>query len=169
LRFAPGFGPRIIGVPAHEFIDGRTPLADVWSARDIRRVHEQLAEASDPGAALEAVALGRWDASDVDATLIAHVVQRARAGEPVSAIADGVGVSTRQLQRRCTDAFGYGAKTLTRILRMVQALEVARSGAPLAETAARAGYADQAHLSREVKELAGVSLRHLVSPQVNGA
>jgi AraC-like DNA-binding protein len=39
---------------------------------------------------------------------------------------------------------------------MQRALALARTGTPLAEAAARAGYADQAHLTREVRELAGV-------------
>lgn len=66
-----------------------------------------------------------------------------------------VALSERQLHRLSLDAFGYGPKTLTRVLRLVRALDLARSGMPYAQVAARAGYADQAHLAREVKSLAG--------------
>lgn len=59
-------------------------------------------------------------------------------------------------------AFGYGPKMLVRILRMNQAVDLARSGTPFAEVAARIGYADQAHLAREVKALAGVPLSELI-------
>jgi AraC-like DNA-binding protein len=45
---------------------------------------------------------------------------------------------------------------------MRRALDLARAGIALAEVAARTGYADQAHLTREVKELAGVSPTHLL-------
>jgi AraC-like DNA-binding protein len=55
-------------------------------------------------------------------------------------------------------AFGYGPKTLARVLRMRRALRLARGGVSLAEVAARCGYADQAHLAREVKDLAGVPI-----------
>ncbi|PWU53110.1 AraC family transcriptional regulator, partial [Micromonospora globispora] len=55
-----------------------------------------------------------------------------------------VGLGQRALHRRSLSLFGYGPKTL------------ARAGTPLAEVAARAGYADQAHLTRDVRELAGV-------------
>jgi AraC-like DNA-binding protein len=61
------------------------------------------------------------------------------------------------LHRRCLDAFGYGPKMLARVLRMNAALDRARAGLALAEVAAVSGYADQAHLTREVKALAGVT------------
>ncbi|MGH6916056.1 MAG: helix-turn-helix domain-containing protein, partial [Geminicoccales bacterium] len=70
------------------------------------------------------------------------------------------GVSERQLRRRFRAAVGYGPKTLDRILRLQRALALnaapeARLG--LAALAADAGYADQAHMSREFAELSGAS------------
>jgi AraC-like DNA-binding protein len=67
------------------------------------------------------------------------------------------------LHRRSLAAFGYGPKLLGRILRLNRALDLARAGTPYATVAAQAGYADQAHLSRDVKQLAGVPLRVLLS------
>jgi len=64
-------------------------------------------------------------------------------------------LSERQLHRRSLAAFGYGAKTLGRIRRLQRALAVPVS-ATGAAAAAAAGYADQAHLARDVRELAGV-------------
>ncbi len=78
------------------------------------------------------------------------------AGRPVAATADELGLSARQLHRRALTAFGYGPKTLARVLRLQRALALARAGTSLAETAVRSGYADQAHLARDVRELAGV-------------
>ena len=101
--------------------------------------------------------------------LVDDIALRAGRGDEVASIAEAVGLSTRQLQRRCADAFGYGAKTLVRILRMTRALELARAGTTLADTAASAGYADQAHLSRDVKQLAGVPLGQLVVPAGSAA
>lgn len=60
-------------------------------------------------------------------------------------------------------AFGYGPKTLARILRLRRALALAGAGVPFAETAARCGFADQAHLARDVRELAGVPLGRLLA------
>ena len=81
----------------------------------------------------------------------------------VAATADLLGVGARQLHRRSLAAFGYGPKTLARILRLRRALDLARTGLPYAETAVRAGYADQPHLAREVKELSGRTLGELLA------
>jgi len=169
LRFAPGFGPRVIGVPALDLTDSRVLLDDVWSSRHARQVVERLASSDDPGAVLEDIALEHARADDPDASLVDHIARRARCGDAVMSIAAAAGLSTRQLQRRCADAFGYGAKTLVRILRMSRALEMVRGGTTFAATAAVAGYADQAHLSRDVKDLAGVTLGQLVVAAGNGA
>ncbi|MGV9766911.1 helix-turn-helix domain-containing protein, partial [Micromonospora tulbaghiae] len=90
------------------------------------------------------------------APLGARVAARLAAGATVAATAAEVGLGERALHRRSRALFGYGPKTLARILRMRRALDLARTGAPLAEVAVRSGYADQAHLTREVRELAGV-------------
>jgi AraC-like DNA-binding protein len=58
--------------------------------------------------------------------------------------------------------FGYAPKTLQRIVRFQRALRLARSGVAAVDVAVAAGYADQAHLSHDVKRLSGVTLRHLL-------
>jgi AraC-like DNA-binding protein len=50
------------------------------------------------------------------------------------------------------------------VLRLQAALSLAGAGRSLAATALRAGYADQAHFSREVKALAGVPATELIRP-----
>ncbi|NEC53493.1 helix-turn-helix domain-containing protein, partial [Actinospica acidiphila] len=96
--------------------------------------------------------------------LLTRLVAALDAGRPVAGTADSLGLGARQLHRRSLAAFGYGPKTLARILRLRRALALAYAGVPFAETAARAGYADQPHLSREVRSLTGVALRELVPP-----
>jgi transcriptional regulator GlxA family with amidase domain len=81
---------------------------------------------------------------------------------PVVAVARAAGLSERQLLRRCQLALGYGPKTLARIVRFRAALALARSGTPFADLAAATGYADQAHLARDVRALAGQPLRVLL-------
>jgi len=156
LRFAAGTGPGVLGVPADELTDREVPLDDLWPAAEVRR----LAEAADPMAAIEAAALRRWRAPD---RAMVALAAGARAGRPVGVIADSLGLSPRHLQRRCRTAFGYGPKMLARVLRLQRALVVARGGSSFAEVSAQAGYADQAHLAREVKALAGVPLGALMS------
>jgi AraC-like DNA-binding protein len=156
LRFAAGTGPAVLGVPADELTDRDVPLDDLWSAAEVRR----LAEAPDPMAALEAAALRRW--REPDRAMVA-LAMGARAGRPVGAIAAALDLSPRHLQRRCKTAFGYGPKMLARVLRLQRAVTLARSGSPFAEVSASSGYADQAHLSRDVKALAGVPLGALIT------
>ncbi|MGW4942445.1 helix-turn-helix domain-containing protein [Actinoplanes sp. NPDC004185] len=156
LRFAVGTGPGVLGVPADELTDQQVPLGAVCPATEQRR----LSEAADPIAALEDFARRRWQ--EPDPAMVA-VAAGARAGRPVGAIADRCGLSPRHLQRRCRSTFGYGPKTLARILRLQTAVALARAGRPFADVSVSAGYADQAHLSRDVKALAGVSLRELVA------
>jgi hypothetical protein len=48
------------------------------------------------------------------------------------------------------------------VLRLQRALALARAGVPFARAAARPGFADQAHLARDVRELAGMLLGRLL-------
>jgi AraC-like DNA-binding protein len=157
LRFGSGTGPGVLGVPACELTDRQVPLDDLWPSRDVR----ELAEADEPLAALEAVAAARW--REPDRAMVA-LAQAARSGVTVGDFADRAGLSARHLQRRANTAFGYGPKTLHRVFRLQRAVALARDGNPFARVAADAGYADQAHMSREVRALAGVPLSVLVSP-----
>ena len=72
-------------------------------------------------------------------------------------------LSERQLRRRCHHLVGYSPTRLARVLRLQRALELARSGVDLARVAHECGYADQAHLSREVRDLAGVPPTRLLA------
>ena len=59
-------------------------------------------------------------------------------------------------------AFGYGPAVLRRVLRFRRAMALLREGLGPAEVAARSGYADQPHLSRDVRAFAGVSPARVV-------
>lgn len=160
VRFYPGTAPAFLGVPAHELRDRRVELADLWPASEVRRLRSRIEKAPDPATALEEIALAR--AAPVDPVLHA-LVTALEAGRPVAVTADELDLGARQLHRRSLAAFGYGPKTLARILRLRRALALAGAGVPFAETAVRSGFADQAHLARDVKELAGVPLGRLLA------
>ncbi|WP_432832238.1 DUF6597 domain-containing transcriptional factor [Dactylosporangium sp. CA-092794] len=161
IRFAPGAAPAVLGVPASELRDQRVPLRDLWPVHRVRRLTEALDNAPDRAAVLESALLAVEHDPD---PLAPHVLSRLRAGRTVASIAAEVGLSERQLHRRGLSLYGYGLKTLSRILRLTAALDLARAGTPFAAAAATAGYADQAHLSREVKALAGVPMGVLLRP-----
>ncbi|WDV55306.1 helix-turn-helix domain-containing protein [Streptomyces coeruleorubidus] len=163
VRFYPGTAPALLGVPAHELRDRRVELADLWPASEVRRLAARVNAASDPASGLEDLALRQAAGADPPDPLLRHVVTALGAGRPVAATADELGLGARQLHRRSLTAFGYGPKTLARILRLRRALALARDGVPFADTAVRAGYADQAHLARDVRELAGLPLGELLA------
>jgi len=157
VRFFPGTAPALLGVPAHELRDRRVDLADLWPASEVRRLTALLASADDPVGALEELALDRAAEAEPPDPLLRKLVTALDAGHPVARTADELGLGARQLHRRSLAAFGYGPKTLARVLRLQRALALAADGVPLAQTAARAGFADQAHLTRDVRELAGMT------------
>jgi AraC-like DNA-binding protein len=162
LRFAPGMAPTALGVPADELRDARVRLSALWPSRTVREVAERVSTA--PERVLEEVAAGRLAEAGGTDRAVSAVVALLRAGSPVAAVADEVGLSERQLHRRSLTAFGYGPKTLARILRLERALALARSGTPLAAVAAESGYADQAHLSRDARALGGAPMGELIRP-----
>ncbi|MEO3855036.1 DUF6597 domain-containing transcriptional factor [Acrocarpospora sp. B8E8] len=159
LRFAPGTAPAMLRVPAAELRNQRVPLADLWPAAEVRRLTDRVRQADSVAAGLEEIAGERLDGVD---PLVREVAALLDGGASVTATAATLGLGERRLHRLSLTAFGYGPKTLARILRLGRALELARSGRTFADVAATTGYADQAHLAREVRSLAGVPLGDLV-------
>jgi AraC-like DNA-binding protein len=164
IRFRPSAGGPALGVPLSELRDQRVDLADLRPA-DARRLPAGL----DPPAAVAralavTAALVDGSAPDPAVTLAARLLHdpQTRAED----IADDVGLSPRQLRRRCHAAVGYGPKTLQRVLRFrrfVSRIDALAQNPPspdgldLAGLAVQAGYADQAHLTRECGRLAGLT------------
>jgi AraC-like DNA-binding protein len=165
-RFYPGVGPPLLGLPAYELVDMHVPL----TALD-----------TDPAVALSE-RLASLDAAPGQATVatlsdaLVKLVDRVETLDPlvrgaarlldasrttVSHIAHELALSERQLERRFRESVGYGPKTLHRILRFrrfLAELSQRRDGSDgLARIAATAGYADQAHLTRESRRLSGFS------------
>ena len=82
-------------------------------------------------------------------------VAAARVEDP----AGSVTVSERRLRRRFVQAVGYGPATYLRVTRFQRAVALASRAPGLAALAAAAGYADQAHLSRDCRALTGLTPR----------
>jgi AraC-like DNA-binding protein len=160
LRFSGGLGPALLGVPADELTDRSLLLTELWPAAPARRLTEQLA--ADPARAWTGwLAENRYIATD---SLGPRVAAMVAGGLSVAAVADRVGLSARQLHRRCLPLFGYGPRHLARVLRLQRAVVTAKPGRSLARLAVESGYYDQAHLSREVRALAATTPTRLFSP-----
>jgi AraC-like DNA-binding protein len=170
VRLHPGAAGAVLGLPASELCDATPTVGDVLGLETAERLLDELHGGGDPHAALRR-AVERLTNHGPDPLVRAAIVALDRPDARVGAVADGLGVSARQLQRRVSDAVGYGPKVLARILRFrrLQSLAAAGPGAdarraggrdarpPLVELALDAGYADQAHMTTEVTRLAGIS------------
>jgi AraC-like DNA-binding protein len=167
VRFRTGAAPPLLGVIANELLDQEVGLADVWGPAGTRlaaRCEDASgdAEGADRLRAVVGTLLDRLaDAPGVDpvATRAASMLA-APGAPPVRDLAFRVGLSERQLRRRVEAAVGYPPRMLARILRFQRFLGAARSSRPpgpdLARLAVEAGYADQAHLTRDSRRLAGL-------------
>lgn len=154
LRFRPGALPALIGVPAFELTGQRVPLADLCavprSPRGLVALTLALADSA-PGRA-------PWPLATLH-----HVTSSLAAGAAVDGLAADVGWSSRTLLRQCRTSYGYGPATLRRILRFRRAVRLLRSERSIGDVAAVSGYADQAHLTREIREFAATSPAALVA------
>ena len=169
VRFRVGAAGTALGLGVDELRDRAVALEELWGA-DARRVQDRALAAPTPKDALLAVLGGVAERlppperADHEVRRAALALARPAAGvdaaSTVAASARAVGLSERQLRRRFEHAVGYGPATLVRVLRFQRFLHRAiapdAAGAPLARLAAEAGYADQAHLARECRRLAGV-------------
>ncbi|MGI5130443.1 DUF6597 domain-containing transcriptional factor [Pseudonocardia sp. CA-107938] len=154
VRFRPGALPALLGVPGSALRDRRVPLAELQPA-PARAALARIESGADPLAAL--VELAAQLPGTPAEPWRRSVLRGAAAGRPASDLADALGWTTRTLHRHCLTAFGYGPATLRRVLRFRRALALLQAGRAPADVAAVAGYADQPHLSREVRELAGAT------------
>ena len=170
VRFHPGKAAAILGLPASELINQQAALGDIWRTA----VRDPFAAIGDLGSfrasrvALEAALLRHLrNAATPDSTAMAAIQWIARRpGARIEELSQLAGISGRQMQRRFSAAVGYGPKMFQSVLRFQRLLYLASNGAgqaSLADLAARAGYADQSHMNREVRRFAGKSPGELLS------
>ena len=148
VRFRPGAGGAGIGVPLDALRDRQVDARDIDRAFDL---DGDLPPATVFRRLLAAAADRRPD------PVVLAAAPRVAEGN-VAALARELAISERQLRRRFHAAVGYGPGTLARILRFRRFLTLLDRGrSDLAGLAFDAGYADQAHLTRESRRLAGLS------------
>jgi AraC-like DNA-binding protein len=181
VRFRLGAAGTGLGLPAEALADLRVPVADVWP--DGERLREAAALRGLPGL-IEALRERPLPAAGADPLTRAAALGLAVPGARVAELGAELGISERQLRRRFADAVGFGPKTLARILRFQRFLVLAAGedaawrphklrwappGDDLAGLAYAAGYADQAHLTRECRRLTGRTPAELVTLRVQPA
>ena len=161
VRFRVGAAGAALGWPAHDLIDETIALEELWGRAAAEAIAEGAEAAGDPERRLAALAAGvaaRLPAPDrLDGAVRLAALSMATPDMRVERLGDRVGLGERQLRRRFAAAVGYGPKTLQRVLRFQCFLALAGDArGDLARVALDAGYADQAHLTRECRTLAGL-------------
>lgn len=153
---------RILGLPMAEVANRSVPIEAVLG-KDGADLVQRIGEA--PGwperfAFVDAALMTRLsDATEVDAGVAWSLGRIAVSGGniAVGALAAELGWSHRRLIARYRDAVGLPPKAIARIVRFERVSARLRAGTELAAAAAECGYYDQAHLAREVRELAGLT------------
>ncbi len=162
IRCHPGAAAGLLGLPASELLNLEIPLGQIWG-RAADELSGRIGDAADVAAKLAVaeagLALRSLAARPGDPLISAAIGWLARhPGDRVERLSELLEIGSRQLRRRFQASVGYGPKTLQRVLRLQRLLALAARGPErptLAALAAEAGYADQAHMTRELGELAG--------------
>jgi AraC-like DNA-binding protein len=168
LHLTPAGARALFGFPAGEVAADAVPLDAAWGATG-RELVERLASVTtwpERFAVLDRVLLraaaGRAEVPSAARPETTEAWRQLVATDgriDVRALADEVGWSRRHLTDQFTAEFGFGPKEMARVLRFERSkqLFVRPDHATLATIAAECGYADQAHMAREWRTLAGAS------------
>lgn len=152
---------RLLG-PVADLAREVVPLDAVVGAGG-RHLEERLANARDWDerfTLLEAALLDRLTTTPPVRPELPHALGRlvATGGRlPVQQLADELAWSRRHLSGTFTRAFGLSPKRLAQLVRLEEVTARLDRGSDLATVAAETGFADQAHLSNEVRALTGLT------------
>lgn len=151
----------LLGAPASELTGRIVPLTGLLGPR-AAELGDRLMAA--PGWAarftlLDAL-LGRWmaDAEPADSVMTGWLrLQQTGGRMRVGDLAGELGTPRRWLERAFRQRLGQSPGEVARIARFQRALSRIDRGDSLARVAAEGGYADQPHLTRETRALAGAT------------
>ncbi len=159
IAFRPGGAAAVTGLPANELTGRTVPLEVLWGRR-AESIAERMAEAPSFGERVHVIQqelLERFGRTDAE---VDGAVRRLTANPSMSiASLAGDDSSARRLERKFLAHVGIGPKRLARMLRLQRATRLWAAGRVDggAALAAAAGYADQAHMVREYRALAGTT------------
>jgi len=160
-RLHPGRAGDFLRLPAADLLNRSEPLRAIWGSRraaGLGRVADESGLPSRRSAMASALREATRRAAPRHSEITPGIRWLARHPEAkVEDLARRIGISNRQLQRRFSDGVGYGPKMFQSILRFQRLLNLAEketARGSLAQLSARAGYADQAHITREVGRFA---------------
>lgn len=159
-QLEPAAARAFFAASAEELSQRHTRLDDLWPA-DAQRLLEALHAVSSSGqrlAVLERWLLARLRRPPPPHAGVAAAMASLRAGGRVLDAVNASGLSHRHLVLRFRQATGLAPKQYARMLRLQHALRLLQDpGLEIADCAAVAGYADQAHFTRDFGAFAGMS------------
>lgn len=155
---------RILGLPLEELTGRAEAVTDVLGA-DGQRLIADVGAAANWEARFDLIEAFLWrrlERGRAETAGIAWAWRQLAAsygGIPIGDLAGELAWSRRHFSQRFRRELGLPPKTLARQLRFVRAVTLIQrpSTRSLADIAIRCGFADQAHLTREFRELAGVT------------
>jgi methylphosphotriester-DNA--protein-cysteine methyltransferase len=165
VLFTPGGAAAFFAQPASELHDMTVPLDALWGDSIASEFRERLFAVSTPEArfrALERALLARCAHTTNQHPAVAFALRalhRAPQARTIAQVAEQIALSHRQLVRAFHSEVGMTPKRFARVRRFQEVLD--RVGCERhvnwGEIALACGYADQAHLTRDFHEFAGVS------------
>ena len=158
VELRPGTVPALFGVPAWQLAGAHWSLEDLWGT-EAGRLRERLLEARDAHRRIELLEdelLARLTASRALHPSVAHGLSRLDNGCGIRTLVRESGYSHRRFLTLFRDAVGLTPKTWDRVQRFRRAVLGLHADAGPASVAA-AGFADQPHLTREFRRIAGLT------------
>ena len=163
LRLTPLAAGRVLGLPMHELTNRAVELEHVLpEAPELLARLQYTPSWTARFDLVEDFLLRRLDASATPPPGVEWSWARLRrtgGRASIGALASELGWSHRRLIARFREHIGLAPKAVARVLRFDRAVEALQSPEPasIAEVAFACGYFDQAHLSRDFRELAGTT------------
>jgi AraC-like DNA-binding protein len=165
---------RLLGVPMRELAGRSVALEDVIGPSAPLLV-ERIAGAAgwhERFALVERALAARLDGAeppDPGVRWALETLSRSGGRTPIGHLVDELGWSHRRLIDRFRDQLGLPPKVVARIVRLQRLLALVESDPAVgwARAAAACGYADQPHLTREVRELTGLTPASLLAEKGN--
>ncbi|MEQ1942814.1 AraC family transcriptional regulator [Mesorhizobium sp. VNQ89] len=160
INFTPLGARQFFAMPMTELSERMVALDDVLGAAG-GSLREQLGATADwesrfdLAEAFVADRLAKAHAPAADVAWAFDAIAATGGARRIASIAREIGLSRKHLVDRFRREVGLGPKSVSRIVRMRRALSAAGSGDGWADIAADCGYADQAHMVREFRDLAG--------------
>ncbi len=153
----PAGARQLLGLPAAALRAELVPLADVLP---VDRLYDELATAADWPSRFDVLDLALRTLASAGAGIRPELTWawarlHDEPGRRVGDLAGDLGWSRRHLAATFATEFGLGPKQVARLVRFRNARDLLASGRSFAEVAAETGFADQAHLSRDWRDLAG--------------